>query len=547
LPAQVRLTFGETVVLPPSALRVFDPDGIEVDDGRSDHAGASGATVGIGIRPNSKQGSYTVAWRVISSDTHPVSGAFTFSVGHPSATSAAPAAPGGGSLTVGVLYGFVRALAYAAYAALVGAVAFLLWCWPSGWRGLVGPRVAIAGWATLVATTVATLLLQGPYGDGTGLGSVFEPGAVATTLELPLGGALVARLLLLAATAVYLGHLTHRLPTAGAQHRRWLTVLGSVVAIGLAATWSVSGHAEVGLQAEVALPVDVAHLVAMAVWLGGLTVLTLTLRQAPTEPDHRQDLGAAVARFSQIALGCVVVLTCTGAYQAWRQLGAWTAFLGTDYGRVLLAKLMAVGVLLSVAALSRRAVHRMRDPVACDRRPILVTTAFSPTERGPRPATRYVPDPSLGRTVLIETVIAALVLGLTAILVNAEPGRTAQAAAAADARAPIQATVPYDTRGSGGTGRLDIQLNPARTGPNSLDITVQSPSGVNIDVPELDIELSLPDHHLGPLPITLNHQGPGRYHGSGQIPFPGVWQLAATVRTSDIDETTVRLPLNIHQ
>jgi hypothetical protein len=93
---------------------------------------------------------------------------------------------------------------------------------------------------------------------------------------------------------------------------------------------TVSGHASVGLQTEVALPVDVAHLVAMAVLLGGLTVLTLTLRQTPTEPDHRQDLGTAVARFSQIALGCVVVLTCTGAYQAWRQLGAWTAFLGTD-------------------------------------------------------------------------------------------------------------------------------------------------------------------------------------------------------------------------
>jgi hypothetical protein len=122
--------------------------------------------------------------------------------------------------------------------------------------------------------------------------------------------------------------------------------------------------------------------------------------------------------------------------------------------------------------------------------------------------------------VLIETVLAALVLGLTAVLVNAEPGRTAQAAAAADARAPIQATAPYDTGGLGGTGRLDIQLNPARSGPNSLDITVQSPSGVNIDVPELDIELSLSDHHLGPLPITLTHQGPAAITAAGRFLSP---------------------------
>jgi methionine-rich copper-binding protein CopC len=89
LPTQVSLTFGEPVQLPPGGLRVFDPDGVQVDDGHTSHPSGRGDVVQIGVRPEAEQGSYTVAWRVISTDTHPVSGAFTFSVGHPSATPAA--------------------------------------------------------------------------------------------------------------------------------------------------------------------------------------------------------------------------------------------------------------------------------------------------------------------------------------------------------------------------------------------------------------------------------------------------------------------------
>jgi len=548
LPTQISLTFGESVVLPPNALRVFDPDGVEVDDAQPTHPGGGGATVGIGVRPGAAQGSYTVAWRVVSADTHPVSGAFTFSVGHPSATSAASTAPVGGSAVVGVLYAVVRALAYAGFAVMVGAAALLLCCWPAGARRHTTPRVAATGWATLLLATVATLLLQGPYGDGTGLADVFEPGAVATTLQLPLGGALAARLLLLAATAVYLGQLTRRLPTAAPLARRVLAVAGAALGAGIAATWSVSGHAVVGPQPQIAFPADVAHLLAMAIWLGGLAALALALRRAPTDPDERGELAGAVTRFSPIAFSCVTALVGTGIYQSWRQLGTWSAFLDTDYGRLLGVKILAVGALLAVAALSHRAVHRMRQHAA-DRPPVPATAVGSThpvsTPDPPAPTDTLAPDPVLRRTVLIEALIAAAVLALTAILVNAEPGRTAEAAETAAAAGPVQVQLSFDTGGPNGTGTLDIRLDPARTGLNTLEVTVRTPNGTTRDIPELDAELTLPERHLGPLAVAVSQQGQGRYQGTGQIPLAGGWQLTLTVRTSDIDETTVRLPLTV--
>jgi copper transport protein len=557
-PGQVTLRFGESVLLPPSALRVFDPAGVQVDDGHPVHPGPDGATVGVGLRAGTAQGSYTVAWRVISADTHPVSGAFNFSVGHPSATSAAIAAPPGGSLIVGMLYAVVRALAYASFAALAGAAAFMLWCWPAGAARPLAPRVAATGWATLLLSTIATLLLQGPYGDGTGLADIVEPGTVATTLALPLGGALIARLLLLAATAVYLGQLRHRLPTATSATLRGLRISGVLLAVGIAATWSISGHAAVGRQPELALPVDLAHLLAMATWLGGLAVLAAALRHTPSDLGHRQQLTAAVTRFSPIALGCVAVLGATGTYQSWRQVGSWPALTGTDYGRLLILKVLAVLALLTVAAGSRRAVHRMRAGATAHRAAV---PAGAATPRGPWPPATSTPTSSpppaqsqhadtpehrLRLTVLIETIIAVAVLALTAVLVNAEPARTAAAAAASDTRGPVRASLAYNTGGPSGAGTLDITIGPAQTGPNAIGITVHGPTGTTNDVAELDVELALPQRHLGPLSLPVSRPEPGRYRADGQIPFAGTWELALTVRTSDIDETTVRLPVTIN-
>jgi copper transport protein len=542
LPNEITLTFGEAVVLPAGAVRVFGPDGVEVDDGRAGHVVGSGSTVRVGLRPARAEGSYTVAWRVVSADTHPVSGAFTFSVGHPSATAAAPPPVAGGSALVGVLYGVTRALAFGSFAVLVGALAFLLLCWPDGAGRPLVPRVAATGWAVLVVSTVGTLLLQGPYGDGLGLADVVEPGAVATTLSLPLGSALVARLLLLMLGVLYLGRLRHRLPTATAGARAGLTAVGAVLAVGLAATWSVSGHAAVGLQPWLALPADVAHLVAMATWLGGLVVLACALR--PGRGCQGGPGAAALTRFSLVARYCVAVVVATGTYQSWRQLGSWTAFVDTDYGRVLLLKIVAVLALLGVAELSRRAVHGTSG--ARERSAAGGATAAGRAAPGRR---------TLARTVLAETGIAAVVLALTAVLVNAEPGRTAEPAAVAGqagssptapARTgPTEATVRYDTGGPGGRGTLDVRVEPGRIGPAGVLVTVHGPDGAVLDVPELRLALRLPARNLGPLQVPVTRTAPGRYRGDGEIPLAGEWQLALTVRTSDVDEVTVRTPVAV--
>ncbi|MGH3770947.1 MAG: copper resistance protein CopC [Pseudonocardiaceae bacterium] len=521
MPAAVSLTFGESVLVMTDGVRVFGPDGAEVDDGHARHFGRS-AIVGVGLSGDSQpsspqQGTYTVSWRVISADSHPVAGAFTFSVGHPSAGRAPASAQPLGSTSVGVSYAIVRAAAFACYASLVGSIAFVLLCWPGAIARRDVRRVMSVGWAGLLATSMATLLLQGPYGNGLGVDRLLDSAIVAETLDSPLGTALTARLALLALAGGYLVLLCAWLGHLRRRGRAWFGALGAALALGLAATWAAAGHAAVGLQPALALPVDVMHLLAMGLWLGGLATLVVVLPAADTAtPEAPAVPERAVYRFSSIATGSVVILLGTGSYQSWRQLGSWAAFGSTDYGRLLLVKLGAFALMVGVAGLSHRwVVQHRRAPL------------------GAR---------ALRRSVFGEAALGALALGVTALLVNAEPGRTATVAPPG----PAHHVISYDTGGPGGRGQLVVDVDPAATGPNTIHITVEDSLGAPRDVPELHSTLTLAARQLGPFVVGLQRTAPGQYVTSAvQLPYRGTWRLSVTVRTSEIDETTASTPINV--
>lgn len=520
VPATASLTFGEPVVVAADGVRVFGPDGAEVDNGHAAALGRS-TTVGVGLVRGDRQpqGTFTVSWRVISADSHPVAGAFTFSVGHPSASRAPAAAQPRGSRTVGVVYGIVRAAAFASYALLVGSIAFVLLCWPGAIARRDVRRVMLVGWAGLLVMSIATLLLQGPYGNGLGLDRVFDSAIVSETLDSRLGAALTARLLLLALAGGYLVLLSAWLGHLQRRGRGCFGAFGVALAVGLACTWAAADHAAVGLQPAVALPVDVMHLLTMGLWLGGLATLVVVLRPAGIANTTAQAAPErAVHRFSSIATGSIGTLIATGSYQSWRQLGSWSAFGSTDYGRLLLVKLGVFALMLLVALWSHQAA-RDRVLVFWNRLPLTST---------------------LRRSVLVEAALGAVILGVTALLVNAEPGRTATAAPPG----PVHSVIRYDTGGPNGRGQLMVDIEPAAAGPNTVRVTVEGADGTPHDVAELRSTLTV--RQLGPFSVALQHTGPGEYVAQAvQLPYSGTWQLRMTVRTSDIDETTVATSINI--
>ena len=517
-PARVTVTYSEAVSLQLGALRVFAPDGTQVETGTADHLGGKPDTASVALKAGLKNGTYVVSWRVISADSHPVRGAWTFSVGTTSAPNSggAEAAPSG-SRTVGVLYGVARWLAYLGFAALVGGALLLIAFAPKlahdrRLRTLIG-----GGWFALLLGTVAALLLQGPYGAGFGIGRMFDVDVLRETLHTRLGTALAWRLILLGAAGVMVSWLATRLAEAPVRARQAVGGVGAALAIGLAVTWSVAGHSGTGSQVALALPADVLHLLAMATWVGGLAALAASVlgrRAAGIDDDERLRL---VRRFSTTAFAAVCVLGATGVYQGWRQVRHWDLLFDTDYGRMLIIKSGIFLVLVALGFLARR---------------ILAFQTFASTS----------PDLArLRRSVAAEFGLAVVVLAVTALLVESQP-----AAETAPKAGPVTASTPFDTGSANGAGTVTVTLDPARVGSDQVQVSVLDKTGKAEPVPEVDASLALPAQQLGPIKIDLKTAGPGHYSASDVlVPMTGTWQVVVTVRTTDIDQATVIVNVNV--
>ncbi|WP_338780940.1 copper resistance protein CopC [Streptomyces sp. DG1A-41] len=614
-PARISLTFSEQVAMSDDSLRVLDPEGKRVDAGEPSNV--SGTTYAVRLRSGLPDGTYTVAYQVVSADSHPVAGAYTFSIGAPSKTSVTVSEQTADDGVVGWLYGFGRYVSYAGFIVMAGGAAFVLACWPRGSGVRPVQRFVVSGWLALTAATLALLLLRGSFTGSGKVADVFDLSLLGQVLQTKTGAALVSRLLLLAAAALFIAVLFGAYDKRDdPQEKRDLTfglaIGGVVVAAGLAASWAMSEHASVGLQAGIAMPVDVVHLLAVAAWLGGLGALLVALYRAPAEAPVD---ASAVRRFSRVAFGSVLALIATGTYQSWRQLGSWSAFTDTRYGQLLLAKIALVTVLVGVAWISRRWTGRLAPPVPApaerekarvgvgadasgeaetDVTGRTVTDAEADTDadadtgeqsdsepadtgeqsdpepadteraaqlarqRTARDAARQKrlrdADPNrfgLRRSVLAEAGIAVVLLAVTTVLTQTEPGRTEQEAKAATsssaspspdtgASGALTLNMPFDTGGKDGKGIVTVDLDPARVGGNEMHVYVERPNGQSFDIPEVKVDFTLQTKDIGPLPVVPDHIATGHWSANGvQIPMAGDWKVDVTVRTSDIDEVTV--------
>ncbi|MES5819028.1 copper resistance protein CopC [Streptomyces sp. RG80] len=539
-PGHITLTFTESVGLLDDSFRVLSPKNERVRTGEADHVPGRSDTARVALPADGLgEGTFTVAWRVVSADSHPVSGAFTFSIGEPSATAVTvDAGPVENPATAG-LYNIARYLAYLAVALLIGTAVFLAVCRPADANIL--PRLLRVGWWTLLGATVALFVLRAPYETGTGPATAFDAAAFERTATSRPGLVLLARLALLALTAVFLLRLFRR--------RRSSYAAGAALALGLALTWAAGEHASAGIQVPVAMASSVLHVLAMAAWLGGLTALVVTLsRAAVLEP-------ATVARFSKLAFASVTVLAVTGVYQSWRGLGSWSALTDTTYGRLLVVKLIAVVVLLTAAGFSRLWTVRLATAgartVVPERVPEPVggpALPDEPSESEPEPEP-VVPDRrGLRRSVLAEVTVGVIVLVITTVLTGTLPGRAEEEAAKSPAAAglPVASVsyVPFEVGGA--RGQVQITLDAGRVGRNTVEAVVLDAQGGFAIVPEVRLSFTLASQDIGPLDAKLTDRG--GYWGTDDLDLPlaGTWEMKVTIRVSEIDQVTETKTVEIH-
>jgi copper transport protein len=575
-PTAVTLRFNEPVEVSLGGVRVYDSSRSRVVTGKPDHPNGQQSVVSTSL-PKLSNGTYVVTWRVISADSHPVEGAYTFQVGSKATLSnrsakgvaASLLATTGGSRTVGVVYGIDRGVLYAGLALLVGGVVFLAAVWPRGRDDRRAKWLVWGGWITVAVTTVFGIALEGVYGAGLPLSKVFDTTVLRDVLDTRYGHVALLRLALLVLAIPLLRLLVERRPAGEHPLRWWWTVSAVVLGAGIALTPGIAGHAGTGIQTGLAIPADMVHVASMAVWLGGLVMLCI----AVLPRRDVEELRDVLPRYSNIALGAIVALVVTGGYQAWRQVGSFDALKSTDYGKLLIAKLIAFAALIVAAAFSREAVNRRFRYLPYDdeddefvevQDPVLVGAVGPGGPGGPGAPGGSVGDrpgsPSAGgrggyggddadldddwdeeeearedqeelsrlrRSVWVEVVIAAVILGITAVLVNAAPART-------------QSTEPVSLTMKSSQVWVYVDIAPGAAGPNDMHFTGLPTGGGPATITGMTVQLVRPGEDLPPFTVPLQRLGAGHYYSPlYDIPYSGTWQMVIRVELGQTDEAVL--------
>lgn len=525
-PSEVTLDFSEDVTLPPNAVVVLDSSKQRVDRGDV-HAGAKASSVVVGVKANLPGGSYLVAWHVISADSHPVQGGIVFSVGAPGPTASLSAANHQGSaIEWKVAYDVLRGISFAALLFVAGAAVYLLWIGTeASRRGGVALLLDVVCGVGIVALALRVPVLAAEA-TGQGLGSITQGGVLGDTLRNGVGwsvlAGIVALVILRFATAVRRGAAARVAALVG-----FAAVLGS---------FGVVGHTRSTTPTWLAVLTQVCHVAAGAVWFGGLALLALDLRarrraaaalpagadvlvrdgeaSPPALPEAAEAAGL-VRRFSAVATVAILTILAAGGVLGWLEVRSIDALTGTAYGRVLIAKVSVVVVVALVAGYNH---YRLMPSV----------------ERFGGPNSRQWRR--LGTTVRAEALLLVVVIGLTAVLGNLVPGRSA-----------VPANKVYAASAKFGDGSLNVVVDPARVGSNQLHLYVLDAQGRQVDsTRSIVVQLSLPANGVGPITKVPVKAGPGHYQVLNlSLPLPGTWTLEITSALNEFanNDVTFQVPI----
>lgn len=486
-PSEVSLTFEESVGTQLGSLQLFRENGSRINVSEIQHSDG-GKT--ISVKPNHlSSGIYVVNWHVISQDTHPVHGAFLFSVGNTGSAQTARSletklaksdrAPYSARLVLSLL----RFAIFICNSFVIGyLILWLIGFSPA--RQIAQKRLNLAIGIGIIASLVS-LQAQGAVSNAQSIFSLSSSSTLHAVLFSNFGKAVCIRIFgLLAAIFATKVNLVRK-------------VTAVIAVIAITYSFSFASHAINGRWYPTSLIFDLLHVLAVSIWFGGL-ILLLFYR-------NNQRIEEQLKRFSPIALYCVILIVCSGLFASLRQVGSISALLHTSYGNWLIFKIILFMIVITVAWFTRQRA--------------LNSGAL-------RTVMKYI----VAEIVLIISIFAA-----TTLLTEQIPAR----------QALVQA-ISRNVSSPDGNLIFNVVIDPAKAGPINLHIYLLNKTGQTQDAQSVTAQITNNSRNIGPLDIPLVKISGNHYLASNtQIPFPGKWRLTMHALLSEIDEEDTETTLLI--
>ncbi|CAM5787009.1 copper resistance protein CopC [Castellaniella caeni] len=495
-PAEISLAFNEAITV--TQVQLIDPSGARLATHVIQDAPAE---IRIPVPADPATGTYLLSWRVVSADGHPVGGALDYAIGTPSAQGLAQDT--GTSTARDDLIWLARWLGYLCLFVASGAALFRLLN-PTDMQGWARPFVKLG-----IALLPVSLALQGLDLRGAPWSGLVGLDVWQTALDSRYAWTLGLMLLALLAASQAIGR------PAGPLQRLMAAASPLLAAVSLAA----SGHASTASPQWLARPAVAVHGLMAIAWLGTLVPLMRSLREPSarhTAAQHLLDRPSAImplACYARWIPSVVMLLIGTGLVLAGLQLDQPGDLWHTAYGRVLLAKLVLVVLLLSIAARNR--------------------WRLTQASLGGTPGARQ----SLVRSIALEALIAVVLLAVLSLWRFTPPPRSLDAGLG---------LVRTATQNLGFPETLENRQVRATLSPNSgniWSIRLQTPDKAAFPAQAVTLVLTNPAEGIEALTRPARPLSGGLWRVSlPTLPTAGHWQVALDILVNDFDQITLDGP-----
>jgi copper transport protein len=544
-PSAVLLWFSEKPELRLTHIQVVDASGTRYDN--DDLEAVEATNLRITLKTEMPDAVYTVIWKTVSTvDGHRTAGSFAFTVGEPGeGEAAAPATFESQSTAPGSLDAAVRWLGFAAMAVFIGAATFPALILRGSLRSAGGLRdraerqiERVISWSLLVSLLAMIVATAGQLWVYTwnASGSVFSLDTAWTAVtDTRFGDVWLARSSLLAFVLIVLVLGRHTYARVFDHNRplpwAWWGLLAMTLLIP--ATTSLNSHAAASADyAELWGSLDWLHLTAGGLWVGGLVQLTAVAPLAASGCDDRSRfLASIVPRFSALALPAVATIVATGVLQLRHQLGGITEVTESDYGYLLLAKVVLLLPLLALGAFNLAVVRRNFTAIA--RTSASSRTRISAWERRFRGA------------VGIEVAFLIAILVVTAVLTTNSPP---SAAGEVNGSGGERANLSLNQKLKVDDLQIILEVDPGTVGSNDLSLFLSDLDGDFRPFREVILRFRYLVDDIGQTEAEAVEEHTTHFTlTTSQLSLPGEWEIAVIVRREATADARATFAVNVSE
>lgn len=489
-PTVVKIEFDEDIQVSHfNTLFVRDTSGKRVDlkDAHIDKRNKK--LLEAGLKENLKNGLYSIQWKAISADGHPIQGVIPFRIGSAEAgTDDRQVEEMGYVPQIDMI--MERGILYTSFSLFLGVLFFNLIMYKGNAIDVQSRSKKII-WISLLGIFISLLFnlpLQAKINADVSWLEAFDPLLLKETLQLSVFGyvwitqmALISMLMIVTYFAVKREKLS--------SFKVWGIPI--VLFIGLLVMKALNSHAY-GLKfKEIAVVMDFLHLFAASLWIGGLSSIILLLRK---EDDKWTMYWDAIKRFSPWVTGAVIVILITGLFNSTFFIPTIHSLFDTKYGLALLTKIFLF-VCMGILGILHYVKGRMRA------------------------------QKRLGGTLKVEVIIGMIVFVIVAFMTNVQTP-------------PMPPTGPFTESKQVDNGyELTLHVSPNKVGQNTFHITLKDANGQPItDMEQIVLTTQSLDMNMGKGSFKVSAVSPGEYEAEGMyINMTGNWNIHVHGLTKSLD------------